>query len=475
MKRAALVVVTLASVTKAALAQQPAPAPLPQPQPAQAPQPGAVPQTAPPVSDPMLESPKAAARNLRTWEDAMALVRARSTDLRIAVDDVVRAEGQSRVALAAALPSINGNVNGTYNILTKTGSQVCQVNGQPSLCPIDLPIRQSLDANVQLSQPVVNLRVWYNIGTANRVADASRLTLADAKRTITLNVANSIVGVFTAERVTELNRIGLRNALERLELSRRRQTFGSGNGLDVIRAQQDVESARASLVTSDESLRQSREALGLALGLTEAVGVTHDLDLDGLQKSAMSTCKNVGTVEDRADVAALSARAKIAERAHTEVKLQFVPTVTVTSSLATTSRDTGAAPSTTWNIQGLLNWNIWDGGARYGTLRDTDAQRDQADMRLEAQKRKASLEVTQAQRGVVVAEQARTVAESARNLASDVDRLTRVAFAEGRGTSLELITAATALRQAEVQLALREFELVRARLTATLATAVCSF
>jgi outer membrane protein TolC len=67
------------------------------------------------------------------------------------------------------------------------------------------------------------------------------------------------------------------------------------------------------------------------------------------------------------------------------------------------------------------------------------------------------------------------VAHRARDHAADVDRLTRVAFQEGRGTSLELVTAAANLRQGELQLAQRELEHVRAKLLALLALARCDW
>lgn len=141
--------------------------------------------------------------------------------------------------------------------------------------------------------------------------------------------------------------------------------------------------------------------------------------------------------------------------------------------MATTTIDTGAAPNTTWNVQAVLTVPIWDGGIRYGNLRDAHAQEAIAGEKLEAARRKAEIEVTQARRGVGVADAARTVAAQSRDLAAENDRLTRTAYVEGRGTSLELVAAAQALREAEIQLAVREFELVKARVLAILALASC--
>ncbi|RYZ64135.1 MAG: TolC family protein, partial [Proteobacteria bacterium] len=175
----------------------------------------------------------------------------------------------------------------------------------------------------------------------------------------------------------------------------------------------------------------------------------------------------------RADVASLKTRAEIGARVVNDVRWQFLPSINVASTLSTTSQDTGALPRTLWNVQALLTVPIWDGGARYGNLRDTNAQLDQALMRLEAQRRKATIEAVQALRGVAVSENNLRVSEKTRDLALENDRLTRASYTEGRGTSLELVTSATTLRQSEINLAVREFELVRARITAAIVLSTC--
>src|SRR5207253_778824 len=103
----------------------------------------------------------------------------------------------------------------------------------------------------------------------------------------------------------------------------------------------------------------------------------------------------------------------------------------------------------------------WEGGARYGAMRDANAQIRAAEERYEATRRKAVVELEQAKRGVSVAEERRAVAEEARKLAGETDDLVRRSFQEGRGTSLELVTAASGLREAEIALALREFDVVQ--------------
>jgi len=481
-----LLLLALTTASTSALAQ-PAPATPPaQPgqsappsPPSQTPLPSAAPTGVvipplPDVNDPMLTPMPPAPRNLATLEEALTLVKARSTDLRFAYLLTEQAAGQTRVALAGLLTTINGNVTVTQNILTKKTTQPGLVNGGLGTVTITSPTPDPyLSGGLTVVQPIVNVRNYHNWKTAEEFEKVQRLNLEDVQRNLSLNLANSLVGVVTAERVAELNRAGFRTTLERLDLTRRRKNLGAATGLDVARAQLDVETARANIVTGDESLRQAREALGLAVGLPQQIGVSKELNIDGLEHAALSACRVAPSLEARADIAAARQRVLVAERNHDNVKLQFLPTLNAVSGLNAVTLDTGASYNTSWNIQAVLAIPLWEGGARYGLLRDTEAQTHEAEMNLEALRRNATVQLEQAKRGVSVAEASLKVASDHRALAAETDRLVRAGYAEGQFTSLDLVTAAATLRQADIDLALKEFGLVQARILAILSLATC--
>jgi len=393
---------------------------------------------APTVVDPMLDPLPPPRRTVGSWEDALSLVRARSTDLRLAFDEVEKAEGQSRIALAGALTQVNATGSLTHNFLQGNYPIAPGVN-------LAYPTRNVLAGQIGLVQPVLSPRAWYAVGTAHRAEDAARLTLEDRKRVLATDVAGALVAEIAAERIAELNRVGLRQALERLALAHRREDLGSGNRLDVVRAEQDVDAARAAVVSGDESARQDREALGLALGIAEPIGAAQGLNIDGLVNDTGTGCKLVGTVDERADLRVLHTEVDIAARGVKDVWYQFSPVVTFQSTLAS-SNDALAIPATTWNIEGVLTIPIWDGGARYGELRQAKAQKDEAEQNLIAQRRTVVIQIEQARRAVAVAEDSRKVAVDAETHARQVDHMTQVGFLTGQGTSLDLVVSAGALR-----------------------------
>jgi outer membrane protein, multidrug efflux system len=429
----------------------------------------------PPVDDPMLAPVPLPKRVLGSWKEAVDYLRSRSTDLRIAVDQVLQAEAQTRIALAQYLPTITATAAYTHQLITRTGTTPQFVNNQIVTTSSEVPFPDTLSGTAQLQQDIINAQEFDQIGIDRLNEDAIRLSVEDKKRTLALSLANQIVAVVTAERSAEINRVGLRVALEQREIAKRKQALGAATGLDVVRADQNAENARATLVTGDESLHEAREALGLALGIPEETGVAHDVNIDGLAESAVASCRRVDSVEQRPDIASAAVSLEVAKRNLRNVWYTFLPTVTLQSSTPTTFEPapSPAYPNPTWNVQGLLSVPIWDGGTRYGNLRNARAAEDIAAQSLEALRRQAVIQVEQARRQVVVAETSDHVARMQRDLAATNDQMTQTAYMAGQGTSLELVTASEAHRQAELNLALEDFGVVKARILAVLALATC--
>jgi outer membrane protein TolC len=431
----------------------------------------------PEVNDPMLAPPPPPKRVLASWEEGLSYLRARSTDLKIALDQVLQAEAQTRIALAQYLPGLNANNAGgaTYmhQLITRTVIGGTQVAGTGIITTSQVPVPDTLQASLQLQQALINVPAFDQIGIDELGEGASRLSVEAEKRTLALSLANQIVAVVTAERAAEINRVGLRVALEQLEITNRKRALGAATGLDVVRAQQNAANARASLVTGDESLRQAREALGLALGIPEETGVAPNVNISGLASSAMEACHSVDSVDQRSDIAAARVQLQVAKRNLRNVWYTFLPTLGLGSTLSASSPVASNLPNPLWNIVLNLEVPIWDGGTRYGNLRNARAAEDIAAQQLEAQRRQAIIQVQQAQRGLVVAQDSDKVALEQRDLAAQNDSMTQTAYMAGQGTSLELVTASEAHRQAEINLALQDFNVVKARVLAALALATC--
>jgi multidrug efflux system outer membrane protein len=431
------------------------------------PAPTATPEVkAPPVSDPMLAAAPPPQKLVRSWDEALALIRHRSPDYISGYQSVKQAEAESRVALASVLPTLNGQGSYTHQFLTER----IALGGASFVTPPP----NVWAAGATLAVPIVNLRGLYGVGTSKRNVEAAKLSYQDQRREITTAVVNAMLSTLTTERVAELNRSGLRAALERLALAETRLAYGQGTPLDVDRAQEDVAAARAQLISGDEALRQTREELGRAFGSSSGYAVPPDLDLEALDRAVARTCRLNEDIERRPDVVAARKRVEIAERGIHSAELELAPTLGVVSQLNYASQ-TALSPHTTWNVQGVVNVPFYDGGARYGRRRSAEAATEQARQALVTARVNAVIASSRAHRAVGVAQASRDVALTQRDLARRIDLRTREGYSKGFGTSLDLVISAQALRQAEIGLAVQELGLGEARAGATLANAECLY
>jgi outer membrane protein TolC len=108
-------------------------------------------------------------------------------------------------------------------------------------------------------------------------------------------------------------------------------------------------------------------------------------------------------------------------------------------------------------------------------MRDARAALEQAQQALVATRLDAIVGSETAQRLVGVRQAAREVSRRQVELAKRIDERTRDGYARGFGTSLDLVTSAQNLRQAEIDLAILEYQVADARANALLTNAECLY
>jgi outer membrane protein TolC len=418
----------------------------------------------PQVADPMLEPVAPPAHVLSSWRDAITMVRARSTVLHSAEAQVEQAEGLQTSALAGALPKLSATGN-IYRLMTPPPSNA-------AFKPPEINITASLD----LRQPLFNLPAWNGISAAKARTRAAALTSADTQRQLLGSVAGAAITVITANRIAESSRVSLSSALSTLDLTKRRAALGAASAVDVLRAEQEVSTSRAQVVSADEQLRQAREALGNTLGDPVQWDVSDAIRLEDLERDAMKVCHPVDSLDTRTDIRSAQKSVDAAQKDRTSVDYSFAPSIDLTSSLGYFNY-TFRSPSFehfAWTLGAVATWALFDGGDRYGQMRQRDAAETIAKETLTQTRRNASLQVTQADRAVLVAVQNLEVSTKTRDLAKESARLARIAFINGSGTSFDLVDQARRLREAEIDLVIKNFNVFQARIAAFLAKANCS-
>ena len=432
---------------------------------------------APPVSDPMLTPPDEAPRHIASWDEALGLIRTQSPDYVTSYQSVLRAEAQKRIALAAVLPVLTAQGSYVHQFYTSSLTLLAQnpaTGGAPLPVPLVSPNPDTWALTIGANWSVLNPRALYGVGTASENIDVAKLTFSEQRREIAVAIVHTMLATLAAERVAEVDRVGLRSGLERLALTQARLQFGQGTALDVDRGQQDVESARSLIISGDESLREAREALGAALGSPTPISPPGDLDLEQFENAVARTCRLNDDLDRRPDVAAARGRVDLAKRAVHDAELLFAPYLGVESQFSQ-SNVSVLGPTRTWDLGATITLPLYDGGARYGVLRDARASLEQSRESLVTVRLNAIVGSAQALRLVGVRQAARDVAKQQRDLAKRIDGRTRDGYAHGLGTSLDLVTSAQALRQAEIDLAILDFQVAEARADAVLTNGECLY
>ncbi|WP_370645358.1 TolC family protein [Corallococcus sp. EGB] len=430
----------------------------------------------PKVEDPMLTPVPPAAEQVKTWDDALTRVRQRSTDLRNAEAGVTRAQGRWRQSLGLLLPNARATAGVGLDVLhpdvpSAAGGGVvggASADGKLPTAPLG-----TLSAT--LTQSIIDVSAWRGLSSAKSSEASAVASLQDVQRRLTQGLAQVLVATVAAERAAEINRVGLRQALERQAITQRSFELGAGTQLDVVRVSQDVAVARQTLVAGDEQLRRTRESLGLSLGEDHAVGVNPDFNLTGLVEQTRQQCAPLQDLANRPDLVAQRANVDAARESRRQASAGYLPTLGLSSTLLGFTTNPGFGRFATWNVSAVLSVPLWEGGQRGGLVREREGIEEQAAQSSEATRRNVSVEVSRARRGVEVAEALLKTAAESLELADRTDRLSRRAFEVGRGSSLELVQSGAALRQAQLALVLREFELVQARLDAFLTEARCDW
>lgn len=422
----------------------------------------------PVVEDPMLLPVPDAPQTLRTWQQALHRVRTRSTSVAIAQAQISVAQSQARQALSASLPTVSANAGVTQQLLTNSGARV---SASGNLIP---PSNEPVwGAGVSLNQRVFDLRSWHNTATANVSTRAASIQARNAERLALGQLADTIVSVITAERLTEVSRVSLRSNLSTLDLTRRRARLGAASAVDVLRSEQEVASNRSDVIQADESLLKAREALGIALGDASGWGVAPGINVQHLATDARSVCSPIENPGERSDVRAAEANVSVSQRNVDGSKYAYSPTVDVSSGFNYFS-PSGPARPTQWQVRAVLSVPLYDGGRESAQHSSSIANLEIARQRLTSATQIASLEATQAQRSVTVAKANFEVSQHARKIARESARLARVAFVHGTGTSFDLVEFARRRRLSEIDVTLKEFEVARAQITALLALSNCS-
>ena len=210
-------------------------------------------------------APAAEAGRLITLEQAYDLALATDQSIRIAFYEVRKADLLPWSALTRIGPRLTGRAN--YGRSERSTPWTVQQFGTTS---VDRTSRSRTGAGaigIALAQPLIDFTVFPAHRFGKLSAAAAHLQRQFTIRETLFGVATAYYDVLKQERLVAVNRESLRLAGQQLEFAQKRANVGEVTRADVLRAQVAVETARRTLVESENVLEFNRNTLGNILNL----------------------------------------------------------------------------------------------------------------------------------------------------------------------------------------------------------------
>jgi outer membrane protein TolC len=382
-----------------------------------------------------------------TFDQAIARAIERNPTVAIAAANIVRSEGILQQVRSLTLPRVGGRF---ANTTLDTGLEFSDQTVQPR--------NQSL-FGATVAAPILAAAQWAARAQAMDQVEIARLSVTDVRRQIAVAAASAYLAIVTQKRQVEVSERALETARAQFDYNRRRREGGVGSRLNELRASQVVATDEALVETFRLNVRRAQEALGVVLGASAPI--------DAAAEPAFETPADASEPDwmaARPDIRLLTAEQRAADRVVRDSTKDWWPTAGVSFDPQYLTPSGIFQPSRTWRLTFLANQPIYDGGERRGVRRQREADLEAAAKSLERAAIQARAEVRTAHAAVEAYRRSLQSARLAAEQASEVLKITIVAFDAGASTNIEVIDAQRSARDLETAVAQVEDNLRQAQL-----------
>jgi outer membrane protein TolC len=294
------------------------------------------------------------------------------------------------------------------------------------------------DARATMSAPILDLRAINNQRAANANVDAAKLSFADARETVTLVIANLYFETIAAQSRVEAAEAQLRTAEAVFKQATDLRNAGVAAGIDVLRAQVQMETNRQRLLVVQNALDKQKLSLARAIGF--AAGQQFSLaDKMPQPKPVINPLEQTlqDAYQNRADFRRAQALLHSAELSHTAAVAGYLPTAKFDGDYGIIGRRPSDSHGT-FTAAFSLNIPVFQGGKTRAEVQQADVLLEQrkaelADLRgrIDAEVRSAYLDLESAAKQIDIARN--TLALANQQLVQSRDR-----FVAGVAGSLEV-------------------------------------
>ncbi|HEX9052356.1 MAG TPA: TolC family protein [Anaeromyxobacter sp.] len=395
---------------------------------------------------------------------AVALPAVEELPLQAALDELDRANptlAQARARGAEASALVRQSWSALLPTLTAQAQALrnrdaAELTIPPPIAPLPRTVilqpLHSLTVQGSARVPLLAPSSWWDVAAARDAERASDASVEAARRNLKTSFVQAAHASRAAEELVVASDAAVKSAAELERSAARRVAAGTSPPLDRLRAETELTRRESDLAQARANLERSRFGLGVLLGRDRPVRVVVP-ELAPPPDAAAPDALARGALEARPELAAQRAQVAAAEAGVKSAWARLAPQVSASASYFASDTAYPTGEKDGWRVTLDLVWPLYDGGFRYGKLRQAQAQLSAARAGEEAQRLAVVQDVVDASRDVSVAAERLRLAESQRRLASDAAASARRGFEAGVASSLDVIDANDRLYLADVGLA----------------------
>ncbi len=362
-------------------------------------------------------------------EGAIGLALKNNYDLLLAQEAIRESEGVAFTRLGAMLPNLSGETAGWRQ---KTFDGV--FGGRPrTSTPRDI-----YDLRARLRQPVFSLnliRQWragrVGVEIAGKEAEVARRDTIATAAVLYLEALRGEAAVKARESNVALNQ-------ELLKLTKGRKRAGAATGIDVVRAQGQLESERRLLLVARNERKRAQLNLIRGMGIPDRTPLALTGKLVLQDHESMTADEAVlQALTHREELRAQAQRERFAKLSLDAITGERVPAVEIRGDYGLIGEEFGDRLAT-YLVGAFLTVPLFD-GQREGRYSETKSQLRQAEIQTRSLVQQISLEAREAQQTLESTRDQVLVAREALRLALEELRLSRKAFSIGTLTHFEVI------------------------------------
>jgi outer membrane protein TolC len=358
--------------------------------------------------------------------------------LLLSQEQTASARAQYRRELSALLPNISGRASDSIQQINLAAFGIPLPAGLTS--PVIGPFNV-FDARAAMSETFLDFSALNRVHQAAENEKTARFTLQDARELVVLVVGNQYLLTQAAASRLETAKVQLNTAQTIFEQTQDLKKAGVSAGIDVLRAQVQMQTQQQRLLVAQNQLEQQKLTLARIIGLpvsqqfrlTDTIPYAPLPPLDFDQALAEA-------YKQRPEYLAAESRVRSAELALKASKAEHLPTAELNGDFGVLGKTLGSAENT-YTISAGVRIPIFQGGRAQADIAQSESDLRQTRLQLEDLHNRVEQEVRSALLDVQSSNQQVAVAKQSIDLANEELKQTQDRFKAGVSGSLDVVQA----------------------------------